>query len=104
MKAYIVRLKEGEPKARELVGFFVAHSLEQLYWLIDECAPPIDCENKELDAGGIYWPRLTGKPVPLPSDFDFEAQADDWSYLPSGAELSDGWEQVFHEQAGDDTV
>lgn len=102
MKAYIVRLKEGEEHARELVGFFVAHSLEQLYWLIDECAPPTDCEYKELVAGGIFWSKCTGKPVPLPPDFDFEAQPDDWSYLPNEAELTGGWEEPFHDQDDDE--
>ncbi len=104
MKAYVVRLKEGEQNARELVGFFVTESIEQLYWLVDECAPPIDCEYREIDAGGVYWSRYTGHSIPLPPDFDFEAAPPDWSYLPAGAELSSAWEEAFHDRDDDENA
>jgi hypothetical protein len=33
-----VWLPVDQGRARDLVGFFVAHPLERLCWLIDECA------------------------------------------------------------------
>ena len=48
---YVVRLS----RTNELVGFFVADSVKELFWLVDECVDPTCCEHKEIQRGGIMW-------------------------------------------------
>lgn len=51
MSAYLVRIAESH----EILGFYVARDLVDLFWLIDECMDPCACEFKKIESGGFYW-------------------------------------------------
>lgn len=51
MRAYLVRIA----KNHDLVGIFVASSLRELCYLIDECTDADICECAVLPSGGLYW-------------------------------------------------
>ena len=95
MEAYLVRLKPSEQHAREIVGIFVAEDMEELYWMVDECAPPPDCECLVLGSGAIYWERFTGHRVPRETEPDWETTPEDWSPLPDQASLTDTWDKAL---------
>jgi len=62
MASYIVRFGPSEPRARELVGIFVADTVDQLFELVNETETPMCCEYRQLGNGGIYWEAAPGKP------------------------------------------
>lgn len=101
MTAYLVRLKaEHEHHPREIVGFFVAETMRDLYWMVDECAPPPECECIEIGSGGIYWEAFTGRQVPREAEPDWETLPKDWSPLPPGPALTDGWNDMLSASEG----
>jgi len=53
MASYIVRFSPSEPRARELVGIFVADTVDQLFELVNETETPLCCEYRQLGSGGI---------------------------------------------------
>lgn len=55
---YLVRTKEG----REIVGLFAAPTIKELFWVIDECTNPNDCEYIKILTGGFMWCK-GGTPV-----------------------------------------
>jgi hypothetical protein len=55
--------------------------MEQLFWFVDDCCTPLDCEYRLIGPGGIYWPGLTGIEVPRP-DISPDDMGDDWRLLP----------------------
>lgn len=95
MEVYLVRLKAGEPNAREIVGIFAAETMGQLFWMVDECCPPDECECQIIGPGGLYWERFTGQVVPRTEDPDWETLPDDWSELPPAPTLTGEWEDRF---------
>lgn len=72
MQAYLVRLNEEQDHPRELVGFYVAESIPQLYDMIDECCDVDRVEITELGPGGIYWDTAVDYVVPRPETDDEE--------------------------------
>ena len=62
MNAYIVKLKRSKDHklgdGDEMVGFFVATDLVELFWTIDELTSPFSCEFKTVRNGGVLWPGL----------------------------------------------
>lgn len=48
--AYLVRLKD----THELVGFGVANSLKDLFWLVDENVDPFACEYRRVENAMIF--------------------------------------------------
>ena len=57
MSLYIVRLDDNVTDHKdELVGIFSASDIESLFWLVDECVSPTECEYAKLPDGGIFWP------------------------------------------------
>lgn len=95
MKPYLVRLKSDQKNAREIVGFFVSPSLDHLAAMVDESAPPEDCEYRELGPGGIFWEHYTGSPVPRAEEPDWDTLPEYWSVIPPGATLSQRWDDMF---------
>lgn len=95
MQAYAVRLHPNQPHAREIVGIFVAPSLSHLFWMVDECCSPIECEYREIGSGGLFWDNYTGQTVPRSDQPDWENLVDDWSPLPPSPTMTDGWDSAF---------
>ena len=85
MKAYIVRLKETQ----ELVGFYTAHSADELCSLVDEITDPGACEALDAGPGGICWGHPIATRVPERLNEDGELIDDEPS--PGGWGLSEGW-------------
>lgn len=60
MNAYIVKLKRSKDHKLgdwdEMVGFFVATDLVELFWTIDEITSPFGCLFKTVKNGGVLWP------------------------------------------------
>jgi hypothetical protein len=84
--AFLVRLAANH----DLVGFFVADSVEALWVAVDECADLDACEHALLPNGGIHW----GSPaVAVPIDVTEEELAGrDERKIPwNRCELSDQW-------------
>ncbi len=96
MPAYLVRLKDDdEEHARELVGIFVAQTMGELYWAVDEAASPCECKCLELGPGGIHWEQHTEQRVPRDVEPDWEHLPDSWSTLPAEPTLTDEWDDAF---------
>jgi hypothetical protein len=92
MASYIVRFGPSEPQARELVGIFVADTVDQLFELVNEAETPLCCEYRQLGNGGIYWESSTGQIVPQHARSD---EANGWFVLPSEPVLSASWEAAM---------
>ena len=92
MASYIVRFGPSEPLARELVGIFVADTVDQLFDLVNETETPLCCEYRQLGNGGIYWDRSTGQTVP---QHDRSDEANGWFALPPEPVLSTSWEAAM---------
>ena len=92
MASYIVRFGPSEPRARELVGIFVADTVDQLFELVNETETPMCCEYRQLGSGGIYWDSSTGQTVP---QHDRSDEANGWFTLPSEPMLSTSWEAAM---------
>ncbi len=92
MASYIVRFGPAEPRARELVGIFVADTVDQLFELVNETETPLCCEYRQLGNGGIYWESSTGQTVP---QHDSPDKANGWFVLPSEPVLSTSWEAAM---------
>lgn len=58
MSGFVVRLAGS----KEIVGLFVAESIDRLRWAVDEVCDPHECEYVRIGSGGIYW-SVSGKPV-----------------------------------------
>jgi hypothetical protein len=84
MKAYIARLKADQSRPREVVGFFFAEDMGQLYPLIDECCDVQCCEVMELGPGGIFWNDAVDYVVPI-------EPSEDALGLPGGATMTESW-------------
>ena len=61
MSAYLVRVN----KTKEFVGIYACDDEAGLFWLVDECCDPYQCEYTELGFGGIFFPDECGRFVPL---------------------------------------
>jgi hypothetical protein len=92
MASYIVRFGPAEPRARELVGIFVADTVDQLFELVDETETPLCCEYRQLGNGGIYWENATGQAAP---QHDRPDEANGWFTLPPEPVLSTSWEAAI---------
>ena len=92
MASYIVRFGPSEPRARELVGIFVADTVEQLFELVNETETPLCCEYRQLGNGGIYWDTATGQAAP---QHDRSDEASGWFVLPPEPVLSISWETAM---------
>ena len=92
MASYIVRFRPSEPRARELVGIFVADTVDQLFELVNETETPLCCEYRQLGNGGIYWDGATGQAVPQQQHSD---KLGSGYSLPSEPVLSCSWEAAF---------
>ncbi len=92
MASYIVRFGPIEPRARELVGIFVADTVDQLFELVNETETPLCCEYRQLGNGGIYWDSSTGQIVPQHGRSD---EASSWFVLPPEPVLSTSWEAAM---------
>lgn len=54
MSAFVVRL-EG---TNQIVGFFAADRILDLFWAVDECCDPFSCEYRRVpEGGGVYWAK-----------------------------------------------
>jgi len=107
VKAYLVRLRADQKSAREIVGFFVAPSLDHLAEMVDQCCPVDQSEYRELGRGGIFWEHFTGAPVPRTAEPDWEALPTNWSVVPPDPTLSHSWDDMFRtpdDQAADDAL
>jgi len=96
MASYIVRFGASEPRARELVGIFVADTVDQLFELVNETETPQCCEYRQLGNGGIYWDTATLQTAPQQDSSD---EASGWFALPPEPVLSTSWEAAM--SAGD---
>jgi hypothetical protein len=92
MASYIVRFGPSEPRARDLVGIFVADTVDQLFDLVNETETPQCCEYRQLGNGGIYWYSGTGKAV---LQHDRSDEVSDWFSLPPEPVLSTSWEAAI---------
>jgi len=92
MASYIVRFGPTEPRARELVGIFVADTVDQLFELVNETETPLSCEYRHLGNGGIYWESATGQAAP---QHDRSDEANGWFVLPPEPVLSTSWEAAL---------
>ena len=92
MASYIVRFGPSEPRARELVGIFVADTVDQLFELVNETETPMCCEYRQLGNGGIYWDSATGGIVP---QHDRSDEASGWFVLLPEPVLSTSWEAAM---------
>lgn len=96
MKAYLARLNAEQGNAREIVGFFMARSIPQLYDLIDECCDVDRVEVMEIGPGGLFWPISVDFVVPHPEELHEEPPD-----LPAGANLCDLWVGAFFNENAD---
>jgi hypothetical protein len=87
-----VRFGPSEPRARELVGIFVADTIDQLFELVNETEIPLCCEYRQLGNGGIYWDSATGQTVPQHARSD---EVNGWFVLPPEPVLSTSWEAAM---------
>ena len=92
MASYIVRFGPSEPRARELVGIFVAETVDQLFELVNETETPMCCEYRQLGSGGIYWESGTGQTAP---QHDRSDEASGWFVLPPEPVLSTSWDAAM---------
>ena len=92
MASYIVRLGPSEPRARELVGIFVADTVDQLFELVNETETPMCCEYRQLGNGGIYWENGFEQAAP---QHDRSDEANGWFVLPPEPVLSTSWEAAM---------
>jgi hypothetical protein len=92
MASYIVRFGPSEPRARELVGIFVADTVDQLFELVNETETPLCCEYRQLGSGGIYWESGTKQTAP---QHDRSDEANGWFTLPNEPVLSTSWEAAI---------
>ena len=53
MPVYAVRLKS----THEAVGIFYVARIGDLFWAVDECTDPFQCERIELPHGSLFWSR-----------------------------------------------
>lgn len=102
MEAYLVRLKADHERAGEIVGIFTVDSPDDLFWMVDECCSPIECEYRPLGPGGIFWPEFTGVRVPHERTQNGE-RPDNWTVLPDGGVPTDNWEAYLSGFGDDDT-
>jgi len=82
MPAYLVCVID----THDIVGFFYAEEMDELFITINECTDPVDCEYIELPPGGIYW----GSPavaVPLEIKDDTDPKELPWARV----DLSESW-------------
>lgn len=97
MNAYMVRLADSH----EVVGIFVARSIDRLWWAVDECTSPQDCEYRKLGEGGVFVPGRTSAQWPTRTIHD--RIKDDGGIHPDdeddlrGAILSEEWAIYDHE-------
>tara|TARA_R110000868_G_scaffold402329_1_gene678562 strand:- start:554 stop:871 length:318 start_codon:yes stop_codon:yes gene_type:complete len=95
MSAYGVRLSEDH----QAVGIFWAESLNDLFWAIDECCDPNECEIKKLKAGGIMWEGKVSMKFP-DNGHGPHLTFDDASYSGqtyNDLDSPDGWRPVHFE-------
>jgi len=72
----------------DVVGVFVAGSLELLAEMVDECCDVSDCEYVQLPAGGFYMPsKAAPAPFGPPPDDDVE-------FFPTPVFLP-AWSDIF---------
>jgi hypothetical protein len=61
MSAYLVRVDE----TKEFVGIYACDTEQSLFWLVDQCCDPYQCEYTELGFGGIFFPGKCDRFIPL---------------------------------------
>ena len=96
MSTYGVRLSEGH----QAVGIFWAESLYELFWAIDECWDPQECEIKKLKAGGIMWKGKTDIQFEVETDIQFSDEGDDVPVSFDGASYSEQTSMDLHSSDG----
>lgn len=96
LQAYIVRLKLAEKRPRELVGFFVAESLENLAEMIDESLDPGACEVAEIPPGGIIWGDPGAPLVDSRIEADEEEEDERWTDFYKGCQMTEDWGQALY--------
>lgn len=84
MKAYAVRFDANQKRPRELVGFFIADDLVELYALVDECCEVEGCEAIELGNGGVYWDEPVDYVLPI-------EESETAPGLPGEGSMTDAW-------------
>jgi hypothetical protein len=93
MNAYIVKLKRSKDHklgdGDEMVGFFVATDLVELFWTIDELTSPFSCEFKTVRNGGVLWPG-PAKILSMEEDEDCEESFDEPSILSERLDMAIG--------------
>jgi len=57
MTTALVRIRDD----CQVVGMFSFTNLMDLFWLIDECTDPYQCEFIRIEHGGIYFPNNADK-------------------------------------------
>lgn len=70
MSAYIARIKED----KQMVGFFWASTINELFWMVDECCDPYIVEFSKTNRGGVFWQKPIDwkfiDPFPLTKDMN----------------------------------
>jgi hypothetical protein len=73
MSAYIARIKED----KQMVGFFWASTINELFWMVDECCDPYIVEFIKTNRGGVFWQEPIDwkfiDPFPIQSEECYEA-------------------------------
>lgn len=93
MLVNIVRLKENH----ELVGIFAVNTIDDLFWLVDECTSPYDCEYTPLsNPGGIIWPTQGARKVEVIGEDDEGDDAPDTSNADAQFAFTDSWDEPVH--------
>ena len=97
MSAYIVKLKRSKDHklgdGDEMVGFFVATDLVELFWTIDELTSPFSCEFKTVRNGGVLWPGSAKMFGYDEADGDFE----EWEPFNEPSNLSERLDMAFND-------
>jgi hypothetical protein len=57
MATALVRMRDDY----QIVGIFTFTTLMELFWSIDECTDPYECEFIRIQHGGIYFPNEADK-------------------------------------------
>ena len=89
MTTYVVRLQQDADGRPEFVGVFLAHSIEQLEGLVEDCCSKFICEYAAVPADGMY---CAEHKVPGPERL-YEEGAEQG--LRRAETLSEDWPRLF---------
>lgn len=77
-QTYLIRSKN----TKYLIGIFTELNLKDLYWSVDECLDPNECEYAVVHHGGIFWSgnwsEQNKEPFGLNIDWNFHNTYAEW--------------------------